>query len=903
MSICFSWINLTPFSHLFHWMFTVFPDTGMQKIQENDVQEVKMQGKFNKKKIIRIAVIAGVVVIVLAGGGTVIAGKVKTRTATETVADTNRSYEVKTGTISTTVSGTGTLAANDVQDIDVLSLLTVDKVYVDAGDTVKAGDLLATVDTVSVKTALQTLQKELSSLDSQIEDAKDDTVSTKIKSSVSGRVKKINAAKGDGVTDVMQEDGALALISLDGKMAVEITAASEVSVGDDVTVTLSDGSTLDGTVESVSGTKVIVTMTDNGPEYGEKVTVSQDGTVLGTGALYIHSELTVTGYTGTVSSVSVKENQKVSDGTVLFKLKDTGKTATYEKLVAQRAEVADALSQVVALYQDPNLYAEFSGTVQSVNCEDAELVTEDVSTADTETAQDTGASSDTKADTSYTEKEQDNSAQAGTEAATDSGVKGTAAQRTTQGSTGGFVSLGCSTVSGGFVQVSADTSVQSTQQDSAAQSAVETQTAAENSGQTQTTEKTAESDSGETGSSTESNTDNTGSGSSTENNGDNTGSSADATEDTVVSTLQDVTVTAPVTGNAVQSEISSGTGYSVSISWNPAVSGTYAAGTAYTATLTYKASDKYCFDGNLAESYRKSVTADNAETKAEVSADGKTLTITAAFAATAQDTQAAQSGAAGLTAQAKGSQMSGGMSGSASGGYRVSSAGASSDSSTEDSETETENLDTYTATTAAFTISRDEKMCVSVSVDEQDILNLSVGQTAEVTLDAVDGETFEGTVTSVNTVSSEAANGVTKYTAEVSLDKTDQMLAGMNASVVVTVSSAENCLIVPEAALQEDGNKTTVYTTYDASTGTYGGETEVTTGVSDGTSVEIVSGLSEGDTVYYSYTESSSDTMGFGMDMGNMQMPGGGAPDGQDRSGGNGNGNGPQGGPGGGDRQ
>ena len=72
-------------------MFTVFPDTGVQKMQENDVQEVKMQGKFNKKKIIRIAVIAGVVVIVLTGGGTVIAGKVKNRTAVESVADTNRS--------------------------------------------------------------------------------------------------------------------------------------------------------------------------------------------------------------------------------------------------------------------------------------------------------------------------------------------------------------------------------------------------------------------------------------------------------------------------------------------------------------------------------------------------------------------------------------------------------------------------------------------------------------------------------------------------------------------------------------------------------------------------------------------------------------------------------------------
>ena len=124
-------------------------------------------------------------------------------------------------------TGVQKMQENDVQDIDVLSLLTVDKVYVDAGDTVKAGDLLATVDTVFVKTALQTFQKELYSLDSQIEDAKDDTVSTKIKSSVSGRVKKIYAAKGDGVTDVMQEDGALALISLDGKMAVEITVASE----------------------------------------------------------------------------------------------------------------------------------------------------------------------------------------------------------------------------------------------------------------------------------------------------------------------------------------------------------------------------------------------------------------------------------------------------------------------------------------------------------------------------------------------------------------------------------------------------------------------------------------------------------------------------------------------------
>lgn len=874
-----------------------------------------MQGKFGKKKVVKIAVIAGVVVIVLAGGGMVIAGKMGHRTVVESSTDSNRSYEVKKGTISTTVSGTGTLEADDVQDINVLSLLTVDKVYVEAGDVVEKGDLLATVDTVSVKSALQTLQNELESLDSQIEDEKDETVSTKIKSSVSGRVKKIYAAKGDSVTDVMQQDGALVLLSLDGKMAVEMETSESVSVGDDVTVTLSDGSTVDGTVESVSGTKVVVTMTDNGPVYGDTVTVSKDGKTLGSGGLYIHSELTVTGYTGTVASVSVKENQKVSDGTALFKLKDTGKTATYEKLVAERAEVAEALSQVVALYNDPNLYAEFSGTVQSVNCEDAEVVkTESDSTmvsdsstdGETDSAAGNATSSSDKTDSatgneapadgnaSSEESEKSSTLQSG-------GVQGTAAVtgtvydadsaiRTMQ-SSGGFVSLGATSVSGGFVQVSAT------------DSAVQTQTS-----EMEATSTADETDNTTAGSSstTESGTSADTSGSSESAGSGSTSGSTDTEEDTVISSLQTMVISTPVTGNKVQTGVNSGTGYSAEISWSPSVSQTYAAKTAYTATLTAKASDGYIFDGKLAESYLKAVTADQAQTRAEVSADGKTLTVTAVFAETA-DT--AQAGAQQETQQTQGTQqatglkMSGGsMSGGAVSGYSVSSASGAASSANTETETTEETLNSYTATTAAFTISTDEKMKVNVSVDEQDILNLSVGQTAQVTLDAVDGETFEGTVTAVNTASGEAANGVTKYTAEVTMDKTDQMLQGMNASVVVTISSAEDCLMIPEAALQENGKTTTVYTTYDASTGTYGGETEVTTGVSDGTSVEILSGLSEGDTVYYSYTESSSDNFGFGMDMGSMQMPGGDMSDRQGKSGSD-NGNGPQGGPGGGDRQ
>ena len=195
--------------------------------------------------------IAGAAVLVIGGGAAVMRGRLRRVNADSTTADTMRSYEVKTGTISTTVSGTGTLTADDVETLDLLSLVEVDSVYVKAGDTVQEGDLLASVDTVSVKTALKLLQEEIDDLDEEIEDEQGETVSSSIKSGVTGRVKKIYASVDEKVTDVMAENGALLLLSLDGKMAVEVKASSDISVGDEVSVTLSDGTEKEGTVESI----------------------------------------------------------------------------------------------------------------------------------------------------------------------------------------------------------------------------------------------------------------------------------------------------------------------------------------------------------------------------------------------------------------------------------------------------------------------------------------------------------------------------------------------------------------------------------------------------------------------------------------------------------------------------
>ncbi len=148
-----------------------------------------------------------------------------------------------------------------------------------------------------------------------------------------------------------------------------------------------------------------------------------------------------------------------------------------------------------------------------------------------------------------------------------------------------------------------------------------------------------------------------------------------------------------------------------------------------------------------------------------------------------------------------------------------------------------------------------ERMTVDISVDELDILSLSPGQEAAITLDALPGQSFTGIVQKINTTGTNEG-GSTKYTVTMEVPRTEQMLPGMNASVLIEVSRLDSVLTIPAAAVQEDGNRTYVYTALDEKTGEPAKPVDVTTGSSDGESIEILSGLSEGDTVYYSYADS-----------------------------------------------
>ncbi len=276
------------------------------------------------------------------------------------------SAQAERGTISTVVSGSGMLVNVDTEVVTVPSGVEVTEILVKYGDKIEQGDILATVDMASVRSAMSALQEEIEALDEEISSAKGETVSSSITAGVSGRLKILNAQKDDLIEDVMVEHGSLAVISLDGYMEVTIQC-SGLSKGDGVTVTLADGTQKTGTVDTVLGSEATILVTDNGPSYGEEVTIlSAEGEVLGSGELDIHSPLAITGYAGTISAVNTSLNQQVYSYSPLFQLTNTSTSANYDALLRSRSELEDTLLELLQIQRNGSLVAPISGSVYAV---------------------------------------------------------------------------------------------------------------------------------------------------------------------------------------------------------------------------------------------------------------------------------------------------------------------------------------------------------------------------------------------------------------------------------------------------------------------------------------------------------------------------------------------------------
>lgn len=220
---------------------------------------------------------------------------------------------------------------------------------------------------------------------------------------------------------------------------------------------------------------------------------------------------------------------------------------------------------------------------------------------------------------------------------------------------------------------------------------------------------------------------------------------------------------------------------------------------------------------------------------------------------TAISVEASGGGSGGGSSRGSGGSSGGGSgdAGGSSEGSTVSSSGGAGGSNVQPAETWSLSMKTIASVVPT------DSMIISITVDELDILSISRGDRAIVTIDALPGRAFEGVVTGVNTGSSNSG-GNSKYLAEITIPREEEFLAGMNASGLITLQTYRDVIVVPSAALSELNGRTVIYTDYNENTMTLSDPVEVETGVSDGDMVQIISGLKEGDSCWYTWYENDA---------------------------------------------
>ncbi len=277
---------------------------------------------------------------------------------------TIRTAAVQKSSIGTSYSGSGSLRAQDAVSVSIPEKVMLTEFLVSDGEMVTSGQTLAAADRVSVMEAIAKVQETLDTINEQIEDAAEDEAESTLTAQTGGRVMAVYGEKGDEVQKVMLEHGALAIISLDGKLALDFSCDKTVSIGTEVQVITPAGEEVTGRVESSLVGNVCVTLPDDAAALGDTVTVkASDGSALGTGTLYAHNEWRAAAYTGVIESVHVKAGEKVSDGKKLLTLSDTEDHSEYQILCAKHRVYEEILSELFVLYQDGAVKAKSDGMV------------------------------------------------------------------------------------------------------------------------------------------------------------------------------------------------------------------------------------------------------------------------------------------------------------------------------------------------------------------------------------------------------------------------------------------------------------------------------------------------------------------------------------------------------------
>lgn len=133
----------------------------------------------------------------------------------------------------------------------------------------------------------------------------------------------------------------------------------------------------------------------------------------------------------------------------------------------------------------------------------------------------------------------------------------------------------------------------------------------------------------------------------------------------------------------------------------------------------------------------------------------------------------------------------------------------------------------------------------SVSINEVDIANVSIGQKATATFNALDGLTATGKVEKIDSLGT-VSQGVVTYKVQIAFDTIDPRIkSNMSVSAAIISSVKQDVLMVPNSAVQSDNQGSYVNLLVNNAPQRHA----VEVGISNTTNTEITSGLNEGDAV------------------------------------------------------
>lgn len=157
--------------------------------------------------------------------------------------------------------------------------------------------------------------------------------------------------------------------------------------------------------------------------------------------------------------------------------------------------------------------------------------------------------------------------------------------------------------------------------------------------------------------------------------------------------------------------------------------------------------------------------------------------------------------------------------------------------------------DSVTQGQALFTMAASDSYIVKAQVDEQDIINVRLGQQANVTGEDFPGQTLAGRVAAISPIavkSTDPSSTAKQVVTIIRLDRSPAFLRdGMTVDVDILTTNVSRAIVIPTASVQKDGKSSYVYVVRNRKAV----KTPVKTGSSNDTQTVVKSGLSPGQVV------------------------------------------------------